>query len=110
MPIGKDMILVTKIHELLVSEFEARPIKLKFVVDSQRTHGVDGHYEAEYELKSGTTLKFMGKLVRRDMIFRVMLGMGQMNYTVDLNKLISDDLAPISIFEIRELLDQWMKA
>jgi hypothetical protein len=110
MPIDKDMILVTKIHELLVGEFGARPIMLKFLVDSQRTNNVDGHYEAEYELKSGTSLKFMCKLVKKDMIFRVTMGMSQLNYAVDLDKFINDDLVPISIFDIKELLDQWMKA
>jgi hypothetical protein len=110
MPLDKDMVLVMKIHELLVGEFEARPIKLKFLVDSQRTSGVDGHYEAEYELKSGTTLKFMCKLVKKDMIFRVTVGMTQKSYALDMDKLINDDLVPISIFEIKDLLDQWIRA
>ncbi len=110
MPIDKDMVLVMKIHELLVGEFGARPILLKFLVDSQRTNGIDGHYEAEYELKSGASLKFMCKLVKKDMIFRVKLGMSQLNYAIDLHKFINDDLMPISILDIRELLDQWMRA
>ena len=110
MPINKDMVLVMKIHELLVGEFGARPISLKYVIDSQRTSGFDGHYEAEYELKSGQTLKFMCKLVKTDMIFRVIMGMNQLSYALDLNKLVDDNLMPVSILDIRELLDKWMKA
>ncbi len=109
MPIDKDMVLVMKIHETLVGELGARPITLKYVVDSQRMNGGNGHYEAEYEFKSGPNLKFMCKLVRRDMIFRVMLGPRQLNYAIDLNKLIDDDLMPRSYLDIRELVDQWMK-
>jgi hypothetical protein len=109
MPIDKDMVLVIKIHETLVGELGARPITLKYVVDSQRANGVGGHYEAEYEFKSGPNLKFMCKLVRRDLIFRVMLGPRQLNYAIDLNKLIDDNLMPISYLDIRELVEQWLK-
>jgi hypothetical protein len=109
LPIDKDMALVMKIHDVLVSEFGAHPIMLKFLIDSQRLDGVDGHYEAEYELKSGGSLKFTCKQVRKDMIFRVSLGKGQLNYSVELGKYINDDLMAVSIFDIRELVDQWLK-
>ena len=109
MTIDKDMILVLKIHELLVQEYGAHPVTLKYVLDSQRANGMDGHYEAEYDFRNGKTLKFMCKLVRRDMIFRVMAGMNQLNYALDLNKMVDDDLIPVSMLDIRELVDQWMK-
>jgi hypothetical protein len=109
-PIDKDMILVLKVHELLVGEFGAHPVMLKFLIDSQSVGRLDGHYEAEYELRSGKSLRFMCKQARRDMIFRVSLGKGELSYTVDLDRHISDDLMPRSIFDIRALIDQWLKA
>jgi len=110
MLIDKDMVLVMKIHEVLVGEMGAKPIALKFLIDSQKATGVDGHYEAEYELKEGNTLRFMCKQVKKDMIFRVSMGKGQMSYAVELDKYVSDDLIARSIFDIKELVDQWIRA
>lgn len=110
MIIYKDIVLVMKINEVLVGEFGAKPIMLKFLVDSQRVSGVDGHYEAEYELKNGRSLAYSCKQVKKDMIFRVSLGKGVMNYSVDLDRYVNDDLIARSIFDIKGLLDQWMRA
>jgi len=54
--ISRDTALVLIANQLLVTEHGARPITVKFLVDSQRVNGVDGHYEAEYELNNGTYL------------------------------------------------------
>jgi hypothetical protein len=110
LPIDKDMVLVLKIHEVLIGEMGAKHVALKFLIDSQRAFGVDGHYEAEYELKDGGSLTFMCKQVKKDMIFRVSMGKGQMSYAVDLDKYVSDDLMVKSIFDVKELLETWMKA
>lgn len=110
MLIDKDMVLVLKIHEVLVGELGAKPIALKFLIDSQSAVGVDGHYEAEYELKEGGPLKFMCKHVKKDMIFRVSLGRGQMSYAVELDKYVGEDLMARSVFDIKELLDEWIRA
>jgi hypothetical protein len=110
MTIDKDMVLVMKIHEVLVGEMGAKPLALKFLIDSQRVFGVDGHYEAEYMLKEGGSLIFMCKQIKKDMIFRVSMGRGQMNYAVEMDKFVGDDLMIKSIFDIKELIEQWMRA
>ena len=84
--------------------------KYKFLIDAQGVSGIDGHYEAEYDLKSGGSLKFQCKQARKDMIFRVSLGKGATSYSVEIDKYVSDDLMPVSIFMIRELVDQWLRA
>ncbi len=110
MTIDKDLVLVMKIHEVLVGEMGAKPLALKFLIDAQRVFGVDGHYEAEYELKEGGSLIYMCKQIKKDMIFRVSFGKGQMNYAVELDKFVGDDLIVKSIFDVKELVEQWMRA
>ena len=95
-------------HRILVGNYRAKPIRLKFVIDSQRVSGVDGHYEAEYELSNGVVLKLFCKQVRDDMVFKVMRGRGQLNYSVKLAKYVNEDLLAVNIGDHEELVFHWL--
>ena len=108
LPIDRDLILVTTLHRILVGNHKAKPIRLKFVVDSQRVSGVDGHYEAEYELSNGIVLKLFCKQFRDDMMFKVTRGRGQLNYSVKLAKYVNEDLLAINIGDHEALVSHWL--
>ena len=95
-------------HRILVGNHKAKPTRLKFVVDSQRVSGVDGHYEAEYELSNGIVLKLFCKQFRDDMMFKVTRGRGQLNYSVKLAKYVNEDLLAINIGDHEALVSHWL--
>lgn len=109
LPIGRECVFVIAINQVLVQRFGAKPLTLKFLVDSQRFNGVDGHYEGEYELAGGGYLKLHCKQVKDDMVFTVTRGNSQLGYSVRLGKYVSDDLVPISMAECEELVQHWLK-
>ncbi len=108
LPIDRDMILMMTVHQVLVRERGARPIRLKFLVDSQRLNGIDGHYESEYELENGTVFRVWCKLSGDDVLFKIRRGPRQMNYTVALDRFVDDDLMPTSMDEYETLVEHWM--
>jgi len=107
LPIDKDLAFVLAINQVLVAEFGARPVLVKFLLDSQRMNGVDGHYEAEYETRSGQALRLYMKHSGRSMAIRVGIGRAQFNYSVDIDRYVTDDLVPTDIVEFRELVSDW---
>jgi len=108
LPIDRDLILVTTLHRILVGNHRAKPIRLKFIVDSQRVNGVDGHYEAEYELLDGTGLRLFCKQSRDDMMFKVTRGRSQLNYSVKLAKYVNEDLMAINMRDCEDLVSHWL--
>jgi hypothetical protein len=108
LPIDRDLILVTTLHRILVGNHKAKPIRLKFVVDSQRVSGVDGHYEAEYELSNGIVLKLFCKQLSDDMMFKVTRGRSQLNYSVKLAKYVNEDLMAINMRDCEDLVSHWL--
>ncbi len=110
LPIGKDMIAVLGMHEVLVRKYEASPIKLKFVLDSQRRERVDGHFEMEYEFSSGSELSIRAKLNGNDMVFEIYKARGRFNFSIDIRKCVSDDLVPISKSEYEDMVAHWLRA
>lgn len=107
LPIDKDMAFVIVVNQVLVAEFGARPVLVRFVLDSQRTNGVDGHFEAEYEMRSGQVLSLHMKRSGRSMAVRVALGRAQFSYSVEIDRYITDDLVPTDIAGFRELVSDW---
>lgn len=108
LPIERDMVLVMGLHQLLVRRHGARPIRLRFLLDSQRTGSIDGHFEMEYELVDGTSLRVHCKLSGRSMLFRVHRGAGQLNYSVDVEKYVDEDLVPLSIPDYEDMVRHWL--
>ncbi len=108
LPIDRDMILVTTLSQVLVSEHGAKTISIKFVVDSQRLDRVDGHYEMEHELRDGTQLRVSCKENDGEMVFRVFRNGTQLNYSVRLDGYVSSDLVPVSIGDFEELVSRWL--
>ena len=108
LPIDKDLILVVAFHEALVRKHGAKPIALKFLLDSQRSDGVDGHYEAEYEMRGGRPLKLRYKRVKNEMVIKVDKGRGQMSYSINIDRCVDEDLVPIPTHECDELVAQWV--
>jgi hypothetical protein len=109
LPIDRDMVLVITIHRILVTAHKAKPVMLRFVVDSQRMTGIDGHFEAEYELPGGEALKVFCKQMRDDMIFSVNRGKSQLNYNVKITKFVNDDLLSINNKDYEELVRHWLR-
>ncbi len=109
LPIDRGCAFVIVLNQVLVQKFGARPISIKFLIDSQRLNGVDGHYEAEYELRNGANLKVHCKQVKDDMMFRVSRGSNLLSYSVKLGKYVNDDLVPISMAECEDLVSHWLK-
>lgn len=108
LPLDKEMMMVVSVHQALVGKYGARPIALKFLLDSQRSDGVDGHFEAEYELFSGTNIRLNIKRVKGEMVVKVMKGRGQVNYSVNIDKCVNDDLMPIQSKELDDLVSRWV--
>lgn len=108
LPLDKDLILVIALHETLVRNHGAKPIAMKFLLDSQRSDGVDGHYETEYEIKGGRVLKLFFKRVRNDMIVKVDKGRGQMSYSINIDRCVDEDLMPTPTKEYDDLASQWV--
>jgi hypothetical protein len=108
LPIEKDLILVLAFHEELVKKHGAKPIALKFLVDSQRSDGVDGHYEAEYEMRGGRSLKLRFKLVKKEMVIKVDLGRGQMSYAINIDRCVNEDLVHTPNREFDDLVAHWV--
>lgn len=108
MPIERDMIVVIGLHQVIVRRHGARPIRLKFLLDSQRQRSIDGHFEMEYELVDGSTLKVYCKLQGRSMLFKVSRGAGQLNYSVDIDKYVDEDLVPLSMPDYEDMVRHWL--
>jgi hypothetical protein len=108
LPIDKDLILVVAFHEALVRKHGAKPIALKFLLDSQRFDGVDGHYEAEYEMRGGRSLKLRYKRVKNDMVIKVDKGRGQMSYTINIDRCVDEDLVTVPTCECDDLVAHWV--
>lgn len=107
--IDRDLIFVTNLHRVLVEGHGAKPIMLKFLIDSQRVNGINGHYEAEYELADGVVMRIYFKQSNDDMMFRVTRGRGQLNYSVKLAKYVNDDLLPINPEDYEDLVTHWLR-
>lgn len=108
LPIDRDMVLVMTIHGVLVAAHKAKHVMLRFVVDSQRMTGIDGHFEAEYEMPGGEMMKVFCKQMRDDMIFSVTRGRSQLNYSVKLTKFVNDDLLAVNMKDYEELVRHWL--
>lgn len=108
LPIDKDLILVVAFHEALVRKHGAKPITLKFLLDSQRSDGVDGHYEAEYEMRDGRPLKLRYKRVKNEMVIKVDKGRGQMSYSINIDRCVDEDLVSIPTHECDDLVAHWV--
>ncbi len=108
LPIERDMVAGRGLHQVIVRRHGARPIRLRFVLDSQRARGIDGHFEMEYELVDGSTLKVYCKLQGRSMLFKVTRGAGQLNYSVDIDKYVDEDLVPLSIPDYEDMVRHWL--
>ena len=108
LPIERDMIMVMGLHQVLVRRHGARPIRLRFLLDSQRTRSIDGHFEMEYDLVDGSSLKVYCKLEDRSMLFKVSRGAGQLNYSVDVYKFVDEDLVPLSIPDYEDMVRHWL--
>ena len=106
--ISRDTALVLIANQVLVTGHGARPITVKFLVDSQRVNGVDGHYEAEYELNNGTYLGLHFKQVKDDITIRVRRGKSQLSYSVRIDKYVDEDLMPISMSDFTDLVHHWL--
>lgn len=102
------MIFVTTLNEVLVRNHGARVISMKFLVDSQRLNGIDGHFEMEYELKDGALLRVNCKQDGEDMIFRVRRNGTQLNYCVRIGAFVSEDLVSTSLSEYEDLVMHWL--
>jgi hypothetical protein len=109
LPIDRDMVLVLTLHKVLVSIHKASLVMVRFIIDSQRMNGVNGHYEAEYELPGGGVLRLYCKQTNDDMMFRVTRGKSQLNYSVKLSKYVDDDLMPISQRDCEDLVSHWLR-
>lgn len=107
--IDRDMVVVMTLHGVLVSKHRARPLALKFLVDSQQDTGVDGHFEGEYELPGGEMLKVFCKKMRDDMVFTVRRGRSQLSYSVKLSQYVNDDLLPVNMEEYEDLVKHWLE-
>ena len=109
LPIDRDMVLLMTIHKVLVANHKAKHVMLKFLVDAQRSTGIDGHFEAEYELADGESLKLFCKQMRDDMVFSVTRGKSQMTYSVKLTKYVNDDLLAVNMKDYEDLVQHWLK-
>jgi hypothetical protein len=107
-PIDRDMILVTTLNQVLVRKHGARAISMKFLVDSQRMSGIDGHFEMEYELKDGALLRISCKQNEGGMIFEVHRDGTQLNYCVSIDEFVSEDFVPRSMSEYDDLVMHWL--
>jgi hypothetical protein len=108
LPIDRDLIFVTTLHRVLVESHSAKPIMLKFLIDSQRVSGINGHYEAEYELANGAVIRLYCKQSNDDMMFRVTRERGQLNYSVKLARYVNEDLIAINIEDYEDLVTHWL--
>ena len=106
--IDRNMILVTTLNQVLVRKHGARAISMKFLVDSHRMNGLDGHFEMEYELKDGALLRINCKETGSDMLFRVRRNGTQLNYSVPVDVYVSDDFVPTSMSEYEDLVMRWL--
>ena len=106
--ISRDTALVLTANQVLVTQHGARPITVKFLIDSQRLNGVDGHYEAEYELKNGSYLGLYFKQVKDDIMIRVRRGKSQLSYSVRIDRFVDEDLMPVSMSEFEDLVHHWL--
>ncbi len=102
--VDRDLIFVTTLHRFLVEGRGAKPIMLKFLIDSQRVSGINGHYEAEYELANGAVIKLYFKQSNDDMMFRATKERGQLNYSVKLAKYVNEDLIAINTKDYEDLV------
>ena len=109
LPIDRDMIFVTTLHKVLVGNHSAKPILLKFLIDSQRVNGINGHFEAEYEFADGAVIRLYFKQVNEDMMFRVTKERGQLNYSVKLAKYVNEDLIALNTEDYEDLVTQLLK-
>ena len=109
LPIDRDMIFVTTLHRILVEHHSAKPILLKFLIDSQRVNGINGHFEAEYEFANGTVIRLYLKQSNDDMMFKVTKERGQLNYSVKLAKYVNEDLIALNIEDYEDLVTQLLK-
>lgn len=107
LPIDKDLTFVMAVNQVLVAGFGARPVMIRFLVDSQRVDTVDGHFEAEYETRSGSSLRLHMKHSNGSMVIRVSLDKGQYNYSVEIDRYVTDDLVPVDLHEFEELVSDW---
>ena len=108
LPIERDMVFVTALNRVLVEKHGAKVVLIRFLIDSQRTSGIDGHYEMEHELKDGAMLKVHCKQSEGDMFFKVFREGTQLNYSVPVSTYVSEDLVPISPGDYEELVDHWL--
>jgi hypothetical protein len=108
LPIDKDLILVVAFHEELVRKHGAKPITLKFLLDSQRSDGVDGHYEAEYEMGDGRPLKLRYKRIKNEMAIKVETGRAQLSYSINIDRCINEDLVHTPTLEFDDLVAHWV--
>ena len=106
LPIDRDMIFVTTLHKVLVGNHSAKPILLKFLIDSQRVNGINGHFEAEYEFADGAVIRLYFKQANEDMMFRVTKERGQLNYSVKLAKYVNEDLIALNTEDYEDLVTQ----
>lgn len=109
LPIDRDMIFVTTLHRILVEHHSAKPILLKFLIDSQRVNGINGHFEAEYEFANGAVIRLYLKQSNDDMMFRVTKERGQLNYSVKLAKYVNEDLIALNTEDYEALVTQLLK-
>ena len=106
--IDRDMVMVIGLHQTLVRRHGARPVSLKFLLDSQRSGAVDGHYDMEYELVDGAPLRVRCKPQGRSMLFEVSRGEGRMNYSVNMDRFVDEDLVPISTADYEDMVRHWL--
>jgi len=109
LPIDRDMIFVTTLHKVLVGNHSAKPIMLKFLIDSQRVNGINGHFEAEYEFANGAVIRLYFKQSNDDMMFRVTKERGQLNYSVKLAKYVNEDMIALNTEDYEDLVTQLLK-
>jgi len=109
LPIDRDMVFVMTLHKVLVEGHSAKPILLKFLIDSQRVNGINGHFEAEYEFANGAVIRLYFKQANEDMMFRVTKERGQLNYSVKLAKYVNDDLIALNAGDYEALVTQLLK-
>jgi len=106
--LDKEIIFVSKLHEILVGNFDLQPISILLRKDPDLGYEA-GEFVMHYDLGFGEELLIRCKREGGNMLISLDSGGREMHYAIPLDLYVDDDFLPVVDEEFEQLVGEWFE-
>lgn len=106
--LDKEIVFISKIHEMLVKNFEVSPVSISLREDPDI--GLEGaDFALDYDLGFGDSLNLICRREGGNMLVTLISNEREINHSVPLDEYIDDDFMPVGDEEFASLVQSWFE-